>query len=336
MAATTYTGTGSSVSIANTVNGVNFQPDFVWIKSRSGAGYNHILFDTIRGATKYLSSNATTAETTNTGTLTAFNSNGFTVSFDAEANGSGQTFVGWQWKAGGTAVTNTAGSITSSVSANTTAGFSVVTYTGNGTSGATIGHGLGIAPSMVIAKKRNDVDNWMVYHSGLTSASYFVKLNATSSQVSDTSIWNGTAPSSSVFTVGSGAGTNQSSSYTYVAYCFAAIAGYSAFGSYTGNGSSDGPFVYLGFRPRFIMMKVSSASGYNWEMVDTARNVYNPQDLSLYANLSAAEDDYTATYPFDFLSNGFKPRGTSVHNASGQTYIYACFAENPFQNALAR
>ena len=331
MAATTYTGNGSTQSISNAVNSVSFQPDFVWLKSRSNA-YSHKLYDSIRGVYKELNSDSTAAESTDTNQLTAFNSNGWSVGSGLGSNGSGSTFVGWQWKAGGTAVTNTSGTITSSVSANTTAGFSVVTYTGTNVT-STVGHGLGVAPSMLILKRGNSTSNWGVYHSAL-SANGAVFLDLTDAY-SSPGPWNNTAPTSSVFTIATGSSLNASGG-TYVAYCFAAISGYSAFGSYTGNGSADGPFVYTGFRPRFILIKGSSFVS-NWFIEDASRNGYNVNSgVALRPNLSNAEDG-TTIYDLDILSNGFKLRSSSGDsNSSGATFIYACFAENPFQNSLAR
>jgi len=333
MAATLYTGTGASLAVANTVNGVNFQPDFVWVKGRSGAT-DHALYDSVRGTTKDLVSNATSAETTQATGLTAFGSTGFTVGALAKMNTSAATYVGWQWKAGGTAVSNTAGSITSSVSANTTAGFSVVTYTGNATSGATVGHGLGVAPSMVIVKGRNGgTTNWPTYHISVGNTGTLF-LNATNAITTSSTQWNNTSPTSSVFSIGNSGDTNANTT-AYVAYCFAPVAGYSAFGKYTGNGSADGPFVYLGFKPRYVMVKRSDAAGYNWEVFDTTRSTYNVDVQRIFPNDSSAELTGEA---FDMLSNGFKCRlaGNSDSNASGGTYIYYAVAENPFKYANAR
>jgi len=327
MAATTYTGNGSTQNI---VNSGGFQPDLVWYKDRSVAR-DHSLFDSVRGTTKGLSSNLTNAESTYSG-VTAFNSNGFSLGSSINGNASTETYVGWQWKAGGTAVSNTAGTITSSVSANPTAGFSVVTYTGTG-SAATVGHSLGVAPKMVIVKSRSYAGTqWVVWHTSLTSGAYTVYLNLTNAQASAPTVWNSTIPTSTVFSVGTNADSNNSGS-TYVAYCFAEVAGYSKFGSYTGNGSADGPFVYCGFRPRWIMLK---ASGLNesWFVYDSSRNTYNALDLELNPNNSGAEATFTT---LDFVSNGFKLRNTnSLSNQSGATYIYACFAENPLKFSLAR
>jgi hypothetical protein len=334
MACTLYTGTGSSLAVSNAVNGVSFQPDLVWIKAR-GNTYSHNIEDSVRGVTLRLQSDSTAAEAVGAnGQVTAFSSGGFTQNGGVETGGSSATYVGWQWKAGGTAVSNTAGSITSSVSANTTAGFSVVTYTGTGVA-ATVGHGLGVAPSMFIVKRRNSAGlNWGVYHISLTSASYVLVLQGTDAQALDTTYWNATAPTSSLLNIGT-AGAVNASGGTYVAYCFAPVAGYSAFGKYTGNGSTDGPFVYLGFRPRFVMIKRTDAVN-NWVIYDTARDTFNKTSKYLYAQSSQAEVDDTVDY-IDILSNGFKPRATwSGLNTSGGTYIYMAFAENPTKFANAR
>jgi len=344
MAATLYTGNGyptaGTQSIANAVNGVSFQPDFVWIKRRDAAA-SHTLTDSVRGVNSQLFSNQTAAQETNTDAVTALNSNGFSLGTGTSGtypsvNNNGGTYVGWQWKAGGTAVSNTAGSITSSVSANTTAGFSVVTYTGNGTAGATVGHGLGAAPSLILPKVRSrSGDNWHSYHVSL-GGTQGILLNATNAASTDSGFWNNTNPSSTVFTVGT---YNTFNTQTYVAYCFAPVAGYSAFGSYTGNGSADGPFVYLGFRPRWLMIKCSSTDGggtSQWMMVDSARNTGNVENNILKADLADAEGVGSLDM-CDFLSNGLKIRNTSGRtNTSGATYIYMAFAESPFKNSLAR
>lgn len=332
-AATTYTGTGSSLAIANTVNGKSFQPDFVWVKGRSGAT-DHALYDSVRGTTLDLVSNSTAAETTQATGLTAFGSSGFTVGALAKLNTNTATYVGWQWKASNAAaVTNTSGSISSQVSANPSAGFSIVTYTGTGAN-ATVGHGLGIAPKMVIIKSRTVVQDWAVYHSNLTSAAYWLQLNGTGAQNNNATIWNSTAPTSTVFSVGT-AGVSNASTSPMVAYCFSEIEGFSRFGSYTGTGAADGMFIYLGFRPRWVMIKQSSAAGQSWVIVDTSRDTNNVAGLDLYANLSNAEADERPV--IDVLSNGFKIRNTYTNsNTSTATYIYAAFAENPFKNSLAR
>jgi hypothetical protein len=324
-----YTGTGSSLS----VTGVGFQPDFTWIKGRSGAT-NHALYDAVRGVQKDLVSNATSAETTETTGLTAFGSDGFTVGALAKLNTSTATYVGWNWKANGAGVSNTAGTISSTVSANTTAGIAVVTYTGTGTLG-TVGHGLGVAPAMIIIKGRSRVADWDIYHKSLGNGQY-ISLNLTGAAGS--SAWlNNTSPSSTVFTVNGGTYGANFSGATTVAYCFAEVAGFSKFGSYTGNGSADGPFVYCGFRPRWILVKKSSAAGNAWSLVDTARDTYNVSQLVLRPSGSDAEVTASATPPMDILSNGFKLRSTwDDYNGSGATYIFAAFAEAPFNYARAR
>jgi hypothetical protein len=313
------------------MNAGQFQPDFVWYKARSYA-YNNGLYDSVRGATKFLISNSTDAETTLSG-VTSFNSNGFTVGSDAGDNSNGNTFVAWQWRASNaTAVSNTSGSITSSVSANTTSGFSIVTYTGTGAN-ATVGHGLGVAPSMMIVKSRTNVLEWDVYHVSLGPTK---RLFLDSTSAVDTSInpWNNTAPTSTVFSIGVGLNVNTSGA-SLVAYCFAPIVGFSAFGSYTGNGSTSGPFVYLGFRPKFVLVKCYDGAN-NWNIYDSSRNTYNPENYKLIPNASDAE--YTISGgTMNFLSNGFQLINTSADfNGNGYNYIYMAFAENPFKYANAR
>jgi hypothetical protein len=335
-----WTGTGGTRSIT----GVGFQPDFVWAKARSQA-YSNIVFDSNRGVGKSLLTDTTGAEVTNeaNGYISSFDTDGFSSNFSAAANyyfnENGTTYVSWNWRASNaTAVTNTAGSITSTVSANTTAGFSIVTYTGNGTSGATVGHGLGVTPSMVILKPRPTVTNWQVKHTSL-NANQNLQLNSTAAV--DTAPGSGyiSAISSTTLTLlnGGSAITNvNGSGTTYVAYCFAQVAGYSAFGSYTGNASTDGPFVFTGFRPRFIMTKNASASGSNWSIQDTSRSTYNVTDSRLFPNDSSAEIS-NGDGLVDILSNGFKIRTSHFGmNGSGNTIIYMAFAENPFKYALAR
>jgi len=340
MDATTYTGNGSTQSITNTAG---FKPDLVWVKSRSAAT-DHKLTDSVRGVTKALISDTTGAETTDTNGLTAFNSNGWSLGTDTNYNNNTATYVGWQWQAGqGSSSSNTSGSITSTVSVNASAGFSVVTYTSTTATSATIGHGLGIAPSMIIIKVRNGTsNNWAVYHKSLGNANW-IFLNSTSASGTASGAWNTTDPTSSVFSVavGGSTGNNWTSTagYNYVAYCWAAIAGFSAFGSYTGNGSTDGPFIYTGFRPKYVMIKSSSNSSTEWLVWDSTRNQYNSTNSFLYPNENYAE--YTGSAAdLDFLSNGFKFRntntGTASSNQSGYTYIFAAFAESPFKISNSR
>jgi hypothetical protein len=312
-----YTGTGSS--LANT--GVGFQPDLVWIKGRSGAT-EHVLTDSVRGVTKELSSNDTGAEETVAQGLTAFGSDGFTVGTDGSYNTSSATYASWNFKAGGTASSNTDGSITSSVSANTTSGFSIVSYTGAG-GASTVGHGLG-APKMIIVKNRSSAQHWQVYHisTGNTKSS---QLSGTGASDTASTYWNDTSPTSTVFSVGTGTPTNGSGN-SIIAYCFAEKQGYSKFGSYTGNGNADGTFVYTGFKPAMIIVK-SATEARNWRLWDNKRSTYNLTDKILYPDLSNAEA--TGDSEIDMLSNGFKLRKTS-DNTSGETYIYMAFAENPF------
>jgi hypothetical protein len=350
MAATTYTGTGATQTISNAVNGVSFQPDFVWAKRRNTSVASHGLVDSVRGTGKTLFSNLTDPEDTGDSNLTAFNSNGFTAGSGGNFNASGPTYVGWQWKGGGTASTIAIGSISSgvpsiasSVSANTAAGFSVVTYTGTGAA-ATIGHGLGAVPSMIILFPRNNTGYaqpvWHTSLGGSTDSDYLVISNAGGRNYAGalTGLWNNTAPTNSVFSIGTSVYSNTSAK-NYVAYCFAAVPGYSAFGSYTGNNDANGPFVYLGFRPRWIMFKDSSTTGA-WIIMDSSREIYNVEQTGLAPNSSNSESSYSGTPQVDFLSNGFKIRATNANsywnNVSGNTYIYAAFAENPFKYANAR
>jgi len=323
-----YTGNGSTQSIT----GLGFKPDFVWVKNRSNA-IGSALYDSVRGATKNIPSDSSSGENTDATGLTAFNSGGFSVGSFSKVNNSGNTYVGWNWFTnGGSSSSNTSGSITSTVSANTTAGFSVVTYTGTGAN-ATVGHGLGVAPSMVMVKRTSSTASWGVYHISTGNTTYMA-LDVSNAAATSATYWNNTSPTSSVFSVGTALSVNGSGS-TYVAYCFAPVTGYSAFGSYTGNGSADGPFVFTGFRPRFVLTKrTDSATGGNWQMHDTTRATYNVVGPYLRADSTAAE---VSAAVIDILSNGFKMRTTdNGWNASGGTYLYMAFAENPFKVALAR
>jgi hypothetical protein len=312
--------------------GIGFAPDFLWFKDRD-VTFSHALYDIVRGTNKGLQSNTTAAGNTYT-LLSTFGSDGFTTTTDGTVgnllNNSTDDYVVWAWKGGGSGVSNTAGSITSTVSANTDSGFSIVTYTGTGAN-ATVGHGLGVAPKMVIAKSRAAARSWTCWHTAFAGTDYIL-LNSTNGKATYAPIWNSTVPTSSVFSLGTD--TNINSVETCVAYCFAAIPGYSAFGSYTGNGSADGPFVYTGFRPAFVLVKGSSFSS-NWIMWDTARDPYNMTVNRLLANGSNA-DSSGFNYDIDILSSGFKLRAAGEINGNTQTFIYMAFAENPFKIALAR
>jgi len=326
-----YTGNGST----QTISGLGFSPDLVWIKSRS-QGLYHFLVDTVRGNTKTLSSNTTDGESFATETvINSFDSSGFTLNADDGAgyygwNMNSASLAAWCWDAGSSTVSNPDGSITSQVRANPSAGFSIVTWTGNGN--ATIGHGLGVAPQLIICKKRDGAADWQTGHASIGWTKRLA-LNLTTAEETTVSAWNNTAPTSTVFSVGNTSNFGGS----MVSYCFAPVAGYSSFGSYTGNGSaSDGPFVFCNFRPRWVLVK-STGSAENWFLLDSARNTYNAVNSYLMPNSPSAEDPNNSTVNTDFLSNGFKLRAsTSALNSNGVTYIYCAFAESPFQYARAR
>jgi len=319
----TYTGTGAALTPTSSLG---FNPDWIWIKSRSAAT-DHALYDVVRGAQARLESNTTDAEVTTDGGVTAFNSAGFTLGTLAQVNTSAATYVAWCWDAGTSTVSNTQGSITSQVRANATAGFSVVTATK--TSGThSVGHGLGVTPGLIIVKNRAATSDWIVAHSALNMSTQLVYLNKTDSVFTSTPLWGG-APTSSVFYV---AGTMLASN-DFVAYCFAPVVGYSNGFSYTGNGSADGSFVYLGFRPRLIMLKRSDSTS-NWTLLDTSREGYNVDNDPLYPNTADAEGTADLV---DITSNGFKLRTTDASvNASAGTYIGFAWAEMPFNYSRAR
>jgi|9_EtaG_2_1085328.scaffolds.fasta_scaffold05373_3 hypothetical protein len=330
-----YTGTGSS----NSVTGVGFQPDWVWGKRRDSAG-NHWLSDVVRGATKGLHSDSTSAEYTDATVMNAFNSDGFTVVSHAISNASSATYVAWNWLAG-TAFSNDAsatsvGTIDSEGQINTTAGFSIISWTGIGSAG-TVAHGLGATPTAIIIKNRDDPDKWIVYHQGQNAspATGYLSLNETSAFGASTSVFNNTAPTSTVFTVNTGGSVNASSE-KYIAYCFTDIENYSKHGSYVGNGNADGPFIYTGFRPAWIMTKRSDGTSW-WGISDDVRSTHNQVANTLAANEAYSESTLTSDLKLDFLSNGFKIRDTDgYYNASGGTYIFLAFAEQPFKFSNAR
>jgi len=338
-----YTGNGSS----QTVTGFGFNPDMVWHKGRSVA-YSHSIVDAIRGNSNVIFTNTTDAEQ-NPGAQLALATDGATVTYRAANlanNQSSATYVIWGWNAGGSNATNTSGTITSTVRANTTSGFSIVTYTGNGSSGATVGHGCQVggvatAPSFYVVKNRGSANkDWECYHISLGNTNR-IRLNSTAAADTGGTMWANTSPTSTVFSVGSDADVNANTN-TYVAYCFAPVPGYSAFGSYTGNGAADGPFVYLGFRPRYVMVKKTATGTGNggWYIFDSARDPYNLTGQKLYANTAEAENgaagETTTTNSIDILSNGFKLRTGNGATNDSQVFIYAAFAESPFKYALAR
>ena len=318
-----YTG---NATLGKAITGVNFQPDFVWIKNR-GSANGHVLHDVIRGVTKNLETNSNAVENT-VDPLSSFDSDGFTLNGTGGGiNDNGGTYASWNWKAGGTAVSNTDGSITSSVSANTTAGFSVVSYTGTGGVPLEVGHGLGVTPKMIIVKNRTNAYDWAVYHEALGNTGGLF-LNTTSAFTTNGDLWNDTSPTSLIFTCSNSTLTNQGSA-NHIAYCFAEKQGFSKFGSYTGNTSTDGTFVYTGFKPAFLLIKNTSAA-QSWWMWDNKRIGYNGGGNHRLRPDENSTEFADATSKVDLLSNGFKFRdGDNAYNYSGNTFIYMAFAENP-------
>jgi hypothetical protein len=322
---TAYTGDG--VVGRNLTTGI-FQPDWVWIKSRSDAD-NHRLVDAVRGATKHLESDNDTAEQTSSN-VTAFTPTGITLSSNGAVNANTETYVAWAWLGANSTASNTAGSITSTVSANTTSGFSIVSYTGNGVAGATIGHGLGSTPSAIIVKKRSDVGDWSSYHSVLGNTGY-MRLNNTNAFATASTYWNNTSPDNDVFTVGT-TGNINGSGVTYIAYCFADVKGFSKFGSYTGNNSTDGPFIYMGFKPAFVLIKATNTTQW-WTLLDNKRDTYNVATLGISPNSSNSESTFNTDrgpHNMDFVSNGLKIRTDNSGINGTNSFIYMAFAENPF------
>ena len=313
-----YAGTGSA---GNAQTGINFQPDFVWLKNTDNGTGSHGLFDAVRGVSKRIKSDDTVVEATYAG-VSSFDSDGFTLG--TSWNQSSTNFVSWNWKANGAGSANTDGSInTTATSANTTAGFSIVKYTGTG-SNATIGHGLGVAPKMIIVKNLTDARSWGVYHASL-GATQGIDLDGTGAAGSASTYWNNTAPTTSVFSIGTA--NNTGAAQTYVAYCFAEKTGFSKFMGWSGNGETDGTFLYTGFKPAFFMYKVATGTTGGWGMLDNKRDTINPVDNTLSANSNSAQAD---DHDVDFLSNGLKIRSAGGNiNMSGATYIGMAFAEAP-------
>ena len=329
-----YTGTGSSNAQTFADTDTDMQPDMVWIKSRSDA-FNHMLYDAARGVQKHIKPDSAAAEATDANSLTAFGSDGFTVGTNSDINNSGDTYVAWCWKANGAGATNEEGSLnTTKTSANTTSGVSIITYTGNGSAGATIGHGMGITPQFFVQKRLAGSGgmDWHCYHvkNGSNPQNSYLYLNTTNgTQENDSASWflNDTYPSSSLITLGNATGSN-GSTITYVIYAFAPVQGFSKFGSYEGNANVDGTFVYTGFRPACVIIKNIDASD-SWRIFDNKRSGYNPDNDYLYPNATSTESTDNI---IDLLSNGFKLRKTDDVNAAN-TYIYMAFAEAPFVNS---
>mgnify|MGYP005992093127 CR=1 FL=1 len=322
-----YTGNGST----NAITGVGFAPDLVWQKRRDGVN-GHVLFDNVRGATKIIQSDATSAEITSTSgnDTISLDSDGFTVGVPSQTGGiniNGSTCVAWNWLANGAGSSNTDGSITSTVSANTTAGFSIVKYTGTGAN-ATVGHGLSVAPKMILFKDTTNAGtNWSIYHKDIGN-DYRLTLNATSvKQGPDSTYYQNTDPSSSLIYLGSNTRANASGAVT-IAYCFAEKTGYSKIGSYTGNHNADGPFIYTGFKPAFVIIKAINYASQNWGVYDNQRPGYNVNANHLYANTNGAEITSGANQ-IDLLSNGFKCRASNDGaNRGSESYMYMAIGQS--------
>ena len=330
-----YSATGNAMSFS----GLNFQPDWIWQKNRTtSSSHFHYLFDSVRGGTQGLQSNTNGAEFTGANPNITFTSNGYDMraSDGGQGNASGANYVSWNWNAGGSTVTNNDGAISSQVRVNTTAGFSITAYSGNGSNAQTVGHGLGVAPDVIILKARGASQNWRVWHRSLAAdGSKRLILDATNAS-ENAGFLNDTAPTSTVFTLGNSDDAWNASGGTYIVYLFSEVAGYSKFGSYTGNGSSDGTFNFTGFRPAWVMIKRTSSTD-SWLIMDNKRDINNVVGNTLAANSSGTENADTGGIPTDFLSNGFKCRGSGGDfNGSGQTYVYFAFAESPFKNSRAR
>jgi len=325
-----WTGNGGTLSVTNDGNS-DLQPDWVWIKNR--AAYQHQVYDTNRGVHKKLMTSVTNAESTDTTALTAFNTDGFSTGANVGVNQNNVAHVAWQWKCnGGTTATNNDGSTASTVQVNQDAGFSIVTFDSASSGNFSVGHGLGVQPAMIITKNREGTGQWYTWHQHLTggtsNTSYLLSLNRTDAEASYANAW-GAGVTSSVF--GMQSGNTATASNDYVAWCFAEKQGYSKFGKYVGNGNADGPFVYTGFKPAFVMIKPISYTE-EWVIIDAKRDPYNQATLQLKANSNGAEyNGASVTNGIDILSNGFKVRTSRTElNTSGGSLIYMAFAENPF------
>jgi len=322
---TSYTGNGNATqAITNSASAGNFKPDWVWLKSRS-YNANHVSSDSTRGATKRLIPNLNNAE--DSAALTSLDSNGFTTLSSGVWNNNNETYITWQWKAnGGTTSTNSDGSQNSTVQVNSTAGFSIVKRTGTGSAGATYGHGLGGVPDVIINKGLN-TNEWYSYFKAIGGGTHWMALDSTGAAADDANMWNDVNATSTVFTVGNSGGSN-GNGVEYINYCFKEVKGYSKFGKYRGNGADDGPFVYTGFKPAFLMAKKFSGTG-TWFIWDNKRTPFNVMNIRLLANTSAG-DDTSNDNRIDFLSNGFKIRDNSTSfNDNNSSMFYMAFAENP-------
>ena len=324
---TLYAGNGSDDrSITNSANAGDFSPDWLWLKNRSSTN-GYALVDTTRGATKVLRSQVNNAEETEANGIQAFETNGFQIGTSGLVNTSSNNYVAWQWKAnGGTTSTNTDGSENSTVQVNSTAGFSIVKRTGTGSAGATYGHGLGVEPEVIINKGLNS-NEWYSYFKAMGAGTHWIGLEADAAKVDDANMWNDTDATSTLFTVGNSGGSN-GSSVEYIAYCFHSVQGYSKFGKYTGNGNANGPFVYTGFKPAWILFK-NTGSTTSWRIIDNKRDTRNGAEARLFPDNTDAEN--TSAVVLDILSNGFKIKTTNGGaNTNNVEYIYMAFAEHPF------
>ena len=315
-----YTGNSGT----QTKTGVGFQPDLTWIKQRTASpgDTNNVLYDAVRGAYWTIQSNTDAGQSADDG-LVGWNSDGFNIGNVNTTNYNNSTYAAWNWKANGSGSSNTAGTINSTVSVNTTAGFSIVRFTGTGAN-ATVGHGLGSVPKMIILKKTNGGADWIVYHNSMGNTKA-LKLNTNAALSTDNGYFNATTPTSTLFSLGND-GFSNGSSATIIAYCFADVQGYSKFGSYTGNGNTDGPFVYTGFKPAFVIIKRTAVTG-SWNLLDSKRLGYNPDNNRLFPDTNAADNTGDV---LDILSNGFKITNSgSNYNNSGEVKIYMAFAAAP-------